>query len=1166
VVPPSPPASGKVKLVLVGEGPGYHEQNTGRPFVGQSGQFLNRKLEEIPGGEHLRRDAWVTNATLCLEGRTLVRMADGTSRRINNIVKEQSRAKVITVEKDGTFGARRITGWYRNEVAGRRMVWVSHEHSKGNPNGKARIKVTADHNVLTIFGWMKAEDANGILMATGDFRPLGASEEIAIGTLLGDGTLTKSNLQFTHAEDQKEYAELKARALGAPVTRAEGRNGWQAKAVIRTRASAYYRRLREVFYPEGKKRLPEVIMQSMTDLILAIWFLDDGYLRLKLAMKTGGKRGLAELCVAGFPRGDVEIAVRELRRLGYDCYLNNPKHRARIKFTANGTRELSRRIARYVTPAMQYKLMPEDRGRFEPALFNPQCGPFYAKAVIEPARPDRRLVYCIDVEKTHCFVTTSAVVHNCKPIGDNDEKAAAVCCAPRLYRELRGLPADAPIVALGKSAAASILNVKSILLARGFVWETKELDSSVVDAAVRKAKKTGKPEDVLKAQILIGRAKLAHRKVFPTIHPAFVLRLDSWHPVLKVDMERFVRYMRGDLDLNALDDLGPYKVLRTPRRVEEALANLRRDVVAVDIETDGVFPLTAKILCVGVNDGENGVVIRWDDLGEGSRNWLIPELADALSRQLAIRKHVVMHNGYNFDQIALERDGVKLVKKRLDDTLIAAHSFMSHLPKRLDWVASLFTDSNPWKVKFGRRGAEEKGLAPHHMPKKELWFYNNSDGILTAKSWRNMQADLDGERDIYEHDKKLAWITKEMQVHGMPVDLVGRKVLLREMKGRSRELEGVMQKMTGRRNFRPAALDDVRWALFTRFGAPVFSVTNTGLPSTSNGTIEALRSGETEAGRFAETLLQWRAVNKSRSTYVESIREVLLDGRAHWNWRVYGTVSGRWSCRAQSAPRYVKDKKTGVVKIEDRVRWVYAAKPGRRLVYFDLSQSEMRGAAYLSGDEEFIRTCESGDVHSGNAKILFPTATKLIDDLKTNKDGPGKEYRDIAKNSGFGILYSAEIATIFTYLRSHGFDVQLGEVQAMFDEIHDKYSRYYDYCEENLAFCKKHGYQRTAILERKRQIGFFPKPGDVYNFKVQSLIADLMNLRLLKLHQRLPKTAWVIAQIHDALIVECDDCHVDTVKGLIREIWAREIYIPESGCTFVMPAEIKDGQRWSDFG
>jgi uracil-DNA glycosylase family 4 len=586
------------------------------------------------------------------------------------------------------------------------------------------------------------------------------------------------------------------------------------------------------------------------------------------------------------------------------------------------------------------------------------------------------------------YVTNATL---CRPEGDNDEKAAAVCCAPRLYRELAALPPEAPILALGKSAAASLLNVRSILLARGFIWTAKEIDKSAIVSLRNKAKKTQNPVDKLKYAILKGRAKLAGRRVFPTIHPAFVLRLDSWHPVLKVDVERFVRFYRGEIDATKpLEDEGPYRVLRTPERVERALAKLRRDVIAVDIETDGINPLTADVLCVGVGDGHDGVVIRWQP-DPDVRNSLIPRLAKILSDFLATRQAVTFHNGYNFDHIALERDGVVL-GDNVEDTLLALHAFASHLPKRLDWGASIYCDSAPWKIKFGRKGAEEKGLAPHHMPKPELHRYNASDVRLSALIWRRCQDDLSKERSIYEHDKQLAQITKEMQVYGIPVDRERRDLLSKGMKAEARRLKWKMRKMTGRFTFRPAAHADVRWALFERFGAPVLAITGKGYPSTSTGTLEALKSDDTEVGIFATLVAQYRAVTKIKSTYVDNLDEILDDNdMAHFNWRIFGTVSGRWSCRAQSTPRWSE-------KIEDRPREQFCAKPGHTFVYFDLKQSEIKGAAFLSGDKNFIKTALSDDAHASNAMVLFPQATEI---LKRDPKGEGKRFRDIAKNACF---------------------------------------------------------------------------------------------------------------------------------------------------------------------
>ena len=49
-------------LMFIGEGPGYHEDKQGEPFVGAAGQLLNRMLAEI-GIE--RSDVYINNVVSC---------------------------------------------------------------------------------------------------------------------------------------------------------------------------------------------------------------------------------------------------------------------------------------------------------------------------------------------------------------------------------------------------------------------------------------------------------------------------------------------------------------------------------------------------------------------------------------------------------------------------------------------------------------------------------------------------------------------------------------------------------------------------------------------------------------------------------------------------------------------------------------------------------------------------------------------------------------------------------------------------------------------------------------------------------------------------------------------------------------------------------------------
>jgi uracil-DNA glycosylase family 4 len=257
------------------------------------------------------------------------------------------------------------------------------------------------------------------------------------------------------------------------------------------------------------------------------------------------------------------------------------------------------------------------------------------------------------LRRSDAWITNAAL---CRGESDRENDKAADCCAPRLLGELRilarpgersgrmGAPDERhpPIIALGKAPTRSILGVKSILAARGFVWRAKEIPEATLKAARKASGKKGARAILgLRAATLEGRAALSGRIVFPMLHPAFILRADVWNPIFTLDFERFGRYMRGALKW-PLEDVAPY----TTR-----FADIRKlgKVVSLDIETDGVKVLETKILSVQTSDGENTVVIH---------PWL-PKYAAKLSGWLASRTTVVGHNLFQFDLIVLERHGVK---------------------------------------------------------------------------------------------------------------------------------------------------------------------------------------------------------------------------------------------------------------------------------------------------------------------------------------------------------------------------------------------------------------------------------------------------------------------------------------------------------------------------
>jgi len=318
----------------------------------------------------------------------------------------------------------------------------------------------------------------------------------------------------------------------------------------------------------------------------------------------------------------------------------------------------------------------------------------------------------VDLSFSEAALTNSAL---CRSEIDRENDEASVCCAPRLLRELAEFDPKIPIVTLGKSSTLSVLGVRSIMHSRGFVWTAREIDPGPTWSKAKKAKLRGAPkwrELWLKAQIAEGRSKLAGRVILPSVHPAFVLRSDTWLPILKIDLDRISRWVRGELTRDMLLENGPYVVVTRRDDVRRELAKLGPDI-DVDVETgastdggkDGADPLRNRLLCVGVSDGDHTVVI-WP--------WRKATHTPLLNRALKRAKSVGMHNGYNFDQIVLDRYDVpfEAIDDKLEDTLIAHHTFASHMPQRLSHVASVFVDAGPWKVTFKQGTGGDREGAP----------------------------------------------------------------------------------------------------------------------------------------------------------------------------------------------------------------------------------------------------------------------------------------------------------------------------------------------------------------------------------------------------------------------------------------------------------------------
>ena len=497
-------------LMFVGEAPGFHEDKQGVPFVGAAGKLLDQLLAGIG---LMRSDVFVANVLKCLRYDARVQLGDGSWERIGRLVGSRYDGTVLSVNSTGELVPRRVIGWHATPLGDRRVFRLTYRSAKNAGANKVAIHLTGDHPVLTEGGYVRADELDpGDRIATG----VGLSDlarDVLCGTLLGDGHLNaaSSHLSFSHSERQADYALFKAELLGELSTRVDAFaaaaivGGARSYPVVQVRTLAHraLRILRQDFYGP-RKRVPRWLVSELNDRVLAIWFSDDGYTRIR-----EGRQPISEIATHGFSDDDRRTLQRALLRLGLPAKAS----RGRLQFDVPTTRKLSERIAPYTHPSMRYKLHPEVASavHFDPDRFERGgIQTFFDEVEIEDVTARHRhggRFFCIDVEETHNFVTAGGVVHNCRPPGNRDPLPEEIeACEGHLWRQIELI--EPRVVATLGNFATKLLS--------------------------------GKPTGITRVHGQEQEVTLGGRRVllYPIFHPAAALYTPRMLEVLKSDFAR----------------------------------------------------------------------------------------------------------------------------------------------------------------------------------------------------------------------------------------------------------------------------------------------------------------------------------------------------------------------------------------------------------------------------------------------------------------------------------------------------------------------------------------------------------------------------------------------------------------------------------------------------
>jgi len=259
-------------------------------------------------------------------------------------------------------------------------------------------------------------------------------------------------------------------------------------------------------------------------------------------------------------------------------------------------------------------------------------------------------------------------------------------------------------------------------------------------------------------------------------------------------------------------------------------------------------------------------------------------------------------------------------------------------------------------------------------------------------------------------------------------------------------------------------------------------------------------------------------------------------------------VTGRFSCTEPNLQSVPKDS-------ESRIRRAVAATHGRVLIRADYSQIELRVLAHFCQDAALLGAFERGeDVHKRTASQMF----------RIELDAVTKDQREHAKKVNFGLIYGMSARSL---ARSIGVSDEDGD--RYYAAYFSGYPLVRAYLERVVLEAKRSGAVYTLLGRRRampelhsgdpRDAGRAERQAK--NTPIQGTAADIIKIAMIRLDDRLRSTSGcMILQVHDELVVECDESDGAAVAEIMRSAM-EEPPTPDFRCPLAVDLAI--GRTWA---
>ena len=594
------------------------------------------------------------------------------------------------------------------------------------------------------------------------------------------------------------------------------------------------------------------------------------------------------------------------------------------------------------------------------------------------------------------------------------------------------------------------------------------------------------------------------------------------------------------------------------------------DKIITDIKKIGFFAIDTETNSLDIEKADLvGISISYDE----KKAFYIPinhkniendlRFENQLLENEVIKRFKIICSDYSILKIGqnLKYD-IRILKKydvilnSIDDTMLLSYAIDNGSTRHgMDDLS--YKHLNHTTIKFKDIvGTGKKQITFDYVPIDQATKYAAEDALITLKLYKILKSRLVREKAslVYEKiDKPLINVLSSMEKLGVKVNENYLKKLSDNFSKDASQLEKKIFKITGK-EFNIASPKQLGEILFIEMEIKGGKKTKTGTYSTDSGILEDL---SLQGHHIASLVLDWREVSKLRSTYTDALQQQIDFGtkRVHTSYSIATTLTGRLSSNnpnLQNIPIRTEKGK--------QIRHAFIADKTFKLVSFDYSQIELRLAAEISKDKNFIDAfINNEDIHSTTAKEIFNISENKLT----------SEHRRKAKAINFGILYG-----ISPYGLAKQLSITNSEAKIYIESYFKRFPKIKDYMDYQIKFAKTNNYVETVFGRRCNIRGINDKNFNVRGFAerqsinapIQGTAADIIKLSMIELNKHIENkklNAKMLLQVHDELIFEINNSEVDKSINIIKSIMENN-HLQYKNFTVPLTVDYGVGATWGE--